>query len=147
MITELAIIFASVSQTYKLPDDLLSAVCWHESSHKVETFVKHDGKKKGNKKSTPSYGICQLKLATARAMGYTGKAANLMDPSTNIDIAGKYLAFQIDRYHKDYAKAVTAYNQGTTYGTGGSPYLAFIFNAWVNKPWEKINREYATQHE
>ena len=37
-------------------------------------------------------GLMQIKLATARGMGYTGDAAGLRDPNTNLTYAVKYLA-------------------------------------------------------
>ena len=37
-------------------------------------------------------GLMQIKLATARAMGYTGSAAGLLDPETNLTYGVKYLA-------------------------------------------------------
>jgi soluble lytic murein transglycosylase-like protein len=37
-------------------------------------------------------GMMQIKLATARGMGYTGTAQGLLDPDTNLTYAVKYLA-------------------------------------------------------
>ena len=37
-------------------------------------------------------GMMQIKLATARGMGYTGSAAGLLDPETNLTYAVRYLA-------------------------------------------------------
>src|SRR5258706_10358739 len=37
-------------------------------------------------------GLMQIKLATARGLGYTGDAAGLRDPNTNLTYAVKYLA-------------------------------------------------------
>ena len=39
-----------------------------------------------------NYGLMQIKLATARAMGYRGSAAGLLEPDTNMTYAVKYLA-------------------------------------------------------
>ncbi|MBX6327499.1 MAG: lytic transglycosylase domain-containing protein [Pseudolabrys sp.] len=39
-----------------------------------------------------NYGLMQIKLATARAMGYRGSAAGLLDADTNMTYAVKYLA-------------------------------------------------------
>ena len=131
--------------------DLLPAVCWHESKHDASAYRKKDGNK-GDPKPTPSIGVSQLKLATARQMGFKGTAKELMKPDITIEIAGAYLAWQIKRYTNrrtavpDYSKAVTAYNQGTTYGSGGSTYLAFVFNAWVIKPWVENDRGFASVH-
>src|SRR5262249_50691673 len=37
-------------------------------------------------------GLTQIKLATARGLGYTGDAAGLRDPNTNLTYGVKYLA-------------------------------------------------------
>ena len=42
--------------------------------------------------SAGNYGLMQIKLGTARAMGYRGDAAGLLDPNTNMTYAVKYLA-------------------------------------------------------
>ncbi len=42
--------------------------------------------------SAGNYGLMQIKLATARSMGYTGNAAGLLDADTNMTYAVKYLA-------------------------------------------------------
>jgi len=42
--------------------------------------------------SRGNYGLMQIKLATARSMGYTGDAAGLLDADTNMTYAVKYLA-------------------------------------------------------
>jgi hypothetical protein len=42
--------------------------------------------------SKGNYGIMQIRLGTARAMGYTGNAAGLLDPEVNLRYAVKYLA-------------------------------------------------------
>lgn len=39
-----------------------------------------------------NYGLMQIRLGTARAMGYHGSAAGLLDPDTNMTYAVKYLA-------------------------------------------------------
>jgi soluble lytic murein transglycosylase-like protein len=38
------------------------------------------------------YGLMQISHATAQSMGYTGSAAGLLDPETNLKYATKYLA-------------------------------------------------------
>jgi soluble lytic murein transglycosylase-like protein len=42
--------------------------------------------------SRGNYGLMQIKLGTARALGYRGGAAGLLDPATNMEYAVKYLA-------------------------------------------------------
>lgn len=83
---------------------LLSSLCFVESNHKINAYVHQDG-------GSPSYGICQVKESTARALGFTGRAEALMDPSVNALYAAKYLKRQHRRY-KSWPKAVSAYNCG-----------------------------------
>src|SRR4051794_919928 len=40
--------------------------------------------------SKGNYGIMQIRLGTARGLGYTGSAAGLLDPNTNMTYAMKY---------------------------------------------------------
>jgi soluble lytic murein transglycosylase-like protein len=56
-------------------------------------------------------GLMQIKLGTAREMGYTGTAAGLLDPETNLTYAVRYLAGayrvaggQADRAVANYAR-------------------------------------------
>lgn len=123
----LASVFLLASMNNGLPAHLLDAVCGVESNHSTSpTLIRYnDGK-------GASYGICQIKVTTARQVGFRGRPRDLMDPKVNIEYAARYLAFQLKRYGNDYAKSVTAYNQGTTYSHGGSRYLAKVFNKWVS---------------
>jgi len=63
-----------------LPEDLLRRVIKRESGGNPRLVSK------GN------YGLMQIKLATARSMGYRGDAAGLLDADTNMTYAAKYLA-------------------------------------------------------
>ena len=42
--------------------------------------------------SKGNYGMMQIRLGTARSMGYTGTASGLLDPEVNMTYAVKYLA-------------------------------------------------------
>jgi soluble lytic murein transglycosylase-like protein len=57
-------------------------------------------------------GLMQIKLATARSMGYTGDAAGLRDPNTNLTYAVKYLAGAYRAAHGDHSRAVSYYASG-----------------------------------
>jgi soluble lytic murein transglycosylase-like protein len=60
-------------------------------------------------------GLMQIKLATARGLGYTGDAAGLRDPSTNLTYAVKYLAGAYRAAHGDHARALHYYASGYYY--------------------------------
>lgn len=104
--TLLVLAFAAVTQSYGLPPGLLSAVCFHESSHQLKALHPDDGQE-------DSVGICQIHLSTARQFGYLGDQRGLFDRELNILYAAKYLRHQLDRYRGDVTKAVAAYNSGT----------------------------------
>jgi soluble lytic murein transglycosylase-like protein len=60
-------------------------------------------------------GLMQIKLATARGVGYTGDAAGLRDPNTNLTYAVKYLAGAYRAANGDHAKAIRYYAGGYYY--------------------------------
>jgi soluble lytic murein transglycosylase-like protein len=63
-----------------LPEDLVRRVIKRESGGNPRVV------------SAGNYGLMQIKLQTARSMGYTGNAAGLLDANTNMTYAVKYLA-------------------------------------------------------
>ncbi len=60
-------------------------------------------------------GLMQIKLATARGLGYTGDAAGLRDPDTNLSYGVKYLAGAYRAAGGDHARAVSYYAAGYYY--------------------------------
>ena len=83
-----------------------------------------------------NYGLMQIRLGTARAMGYTGSASGLLDPQTNMTYALRYLAGAyraaggnenraIALYARGYygqakAQSFSPYASGATAAVGGS---------------------------
>src|SRR6185437_1466504 len=63
-----------------VPESLVHRVIVRESRYRPHVISK------GN------YGMMQIKLATARGLGYTGTAQGLLDANTNLTYAVKYLA-------------------------------------------------------
>ena len=57
-------------------------------------------------------GLMQIKLATARGLGYTGTAEGLRDPNTNLTYAVKYLAGAYRAANGDHRRAVAYYASG-----------------------------------
>ena len=57
-------------------------------------------------------GLMQIKLPTARGLGYTGDAAGLRDPDTNITYGVKYLAGAWRAAGNDHARAMHLYASG-----------------------------------
>ena len=60
-------------------------------------------------------GLMQIKLATARGLGYTGDAAGLRDPDTNLAWGIKYLAGAYRAANGDHSRAVRYYASGYYY--------------------------------
>ena len=100
-----ATIILAAAKKIGMSGSLLLAICTHESGLK-NVLVPHDG-------GSPSYGICQIKYETAKMVGFTGKAKELMDPKINAQWAAAYLKFQKSRYNGDWMKSTAAYNSGT----------------------------------
>lgn len=103
----LGLLFLAVSNQLQLPNGLLKAICWVESAHKVGAINQTD-------KGGPSLGLCQVKLETARELGFRGTAYQLQhDPIVNAFMAGRYLRKQMDRYDGNAIKAIASYNAGS----------------------------------
>src|SRR5262245_5279437 len=62
-----------------------------------------------------NYGLIQIKLATARRMGYTGTAAGLLDADTNMTYAVKYLSGAYRVANGNATRAVHYYAAGYYY--------------------------------
>jgi len=60
-------------------------------------------------------GLMQIKLPTARSLGYTGDAAGLRDPNTNLTYAVKYLAGAYRAANGDHKRAMAYYASGYYY--------------------------------
>src|SRR4030088_113447 len=60
-------------------------------------------------------GLMQIKLATARGLGYTGDAEGLRDPNTNLTYGVKYLAGAYRVAKGDHDRAVHYYASGYYY--------------------------------
>ncbi len=77
--------------------------------------------------SRGNYGLMQIRLGTARAMGFTGSAAELLDPQVNMTYAVRYLAGAYRAAGGNENRAVALYASGYYYqakAQGFSPYAA-----------------------
>lgn len=112
-----------MSSQYSLPPGLLASLCFVESRHNVSVIHYNDG-------DANSYGVCQIKLATARELGFRGTPEQLMQPNYNIKYAAKFLHRQILRYHGNVSKAVIAYNRGHAGDLTTTTYQMKVFKQW-----------------
>jgi soluble lytic murein transglycosylase-like protein len=60
-------------------------------------------------------GLMQIKVATARGLGYTGTARGLLDPETNLTYAVRYLAGAYRVAGGNHDRAVMHYARGYYY--------------------------------
>jgi soluble lytic murein transglycosylase-like protein len=58
----------------------------------VRRIIRRESRGNARAVSKGNYGLMQIRLGTARAMGYRGSAAGLLDADTNMTYAVKYLA-------------------------------------------------------
>jgi soluble lytic murein transglycosylase-like protein len=86
-----------------VPEDLVRRVIKRESGGNPRAV------------SAGNYGLMQIKLATARSMGYTGNAAGLLDANTNMTYAVKYLAGAYRVARGNASQAVHYYAAGYYY--------------------------------
>ena len=65
--------------------------------------------------SRGNYGLMQIRLQTARGMGYNGSADGLLDPNTNLTYAVKYLAGALRAAGGNHDRAIHYYTTGYYY--------------------------------
>src|SRR5262245_58098994 len=101
------------AQVNGLPPSLVHRVIMRESRYNPRAI------------SRGNYGLMQIRLGTARAMGYGGSAAGLLDPNTNMTYAVRYLAGAYRAAGGNPNRAVAYYAGGYYYQAkrmGYSPY-------------------------
>ena len=81
----------------------------------VRRIIKRESGGNPHVVSRGNYGLMQIKLPTARALGYSGGAAGLLDPETNMTYAVKYLAGACRVAHGNSNLAVHYYAAGYYY--------------------------------
>jgi len=78
----------------------------------VEHVIKRESGGNARAVHAGNYGLMQIRLGTARAMGYTGSAEGLLDPQTNMTYAVRYLAGAYRAAGGDENRAVALYARG-----------------------------------
>jgi soluble lytic murein transglycosylase-like protein len=94
-------LIASHAQANLVPEDLVHRVIIRESKYQAALLG-----------SGGAIGLMQIKLATARGLGYTGTAEGLRDPATNLMYGIKYLAGAFRAANGDHDRAVHYYAAG-----------------------------------
>jgi len=91
----------------------------------VERVIKRESGGNPRAVSRGNYGLMQIRLGTARAMGFSGSAAELLDPQINMTYAVRYLAGAYRAAGGNENRAVALYASGYYYqakAQGFSPY-------------------------
>lgn len=129
----LLLLFTLNTDTLNLPKGLINSICFIESSYNVAAIHHDDG-------GSDSLGICQIKLSTAKWMGYKGTATDLMNPVLNIHYAAKYLKYLSTRYNNDYTKVIIAYNRGNAKSLTRTKYSDKVKKYWSKNFREETNK-------
>lgn len=103
---DIATIILSAAKSIGVSGVLLLGICRHESGGFKHNYVLMDH-------GTPSYGVCQIKWATASMFGFKGDPKKLINPKVNARYAAKYLKYQQNRYGDDWLKMTASYNAGS----------------------------------
>jgi len=93
----------------------------------IERVIKRESGGNPRAVHAGNYGLMQIRLGTARAMGYTGSAAGLLDAQTNMTYAVRYLAGAYRAAGGDENRAVALYARGyyaQAKARGFSPYAS-----------------------
>jgi soluble lytic murein transglycosylase-like protein len=108
-------IIAAQAQADGVPVSLVHRVIMRESRYNARAV------------NGGNYGLMQIRLGTARAMGYRGSAEGLLDPATNLTYAVQYLAGAYRAAGGNESRATALYARGY-YGEakrrGFSPYAS-----------------------
>jgi soluble lytic murein transglycosylase-like protein len=102
--TQYDALVAAHAKANNVPEALVHRVIVHESRYQPQ-LVGRGG----------TIGLMQIKLATARGLGYTGTAEGLRDPDTNLTYAVKYLAGAYRAANGDHRRAMVYYASGYYY--------------------------------
>jgi len=94
-----------------------SMIAQHASTNGVPTSLIHrvimrESRYNPRAVSAGNYGLMQIRLGTARAMGYSGSAAGLLDAETNMTYAVRYLAGAYRAAGGNESRAIALYARG-----------------------------------
>jgi soluble lytic murein transglycosylase-like protein len=94
-------LIAKHAQANGIPEALVHRVIQRESGYDARAIGKGG-----------TFGLMQIKHATARGMGYTGETSGLLDPDTNLTFAVRYLAGAYRAADGDADQAVSYFSRG-----------------------------------
>ncbi len=95
----------AAAERHTVTPALIMAVIHEESGGNPDAFPENPAR------DGASFGLMQLLLTTARALGFGGPARMLFDPATSIELGSQYLATLLMSYGSEWL-ALVAYNGG-----------------------------------
>lgn len=125
------------SSTFKVDVALMYAICGVESSCRSKAFNPNDGtiKEKKQGMTARSYGMFQIRLSTARSLGFNKNPKELFKADVNAYYAAKLLRHLYNKYD-DTVKVVSAYNAGK-YVTFNEKYVNNVLRNYVRYKIDK----------
>lgn len=99
-------IISAAAKAAKVSAVLLYAICSHESNGFMYDYTMYDN-------GSPSFSVCQVKLETAKMLGFKGNPMELRNPHVGIKYAALYLKYQQDRYGEDWVRLAASFNAGS----------------------------------
>jgi soluble lytic murein transglycosylase-like protein len=94
------LMIALLASANGVPPSLVHRVIMRESGYNAHAV------------NSGNYGLMQIRLGTARALGYSGPAEGLLDPQTNITYAVRYLAGAYRAAGGNEDRAIALYASG-----------------------------------
>ena len=94
-----------------------------KNSRLVLAIAKVESSKNGQARNGIHYGLMQLKIGTARMLGFRDSPKALLNWETNLRYGVKYLDSKVDVYHGSIPSAVAAYNAGAAYVKRGTKHF------------------------
>ncbi|WP_051335323.1 lytic transglycosylase domain-containing protein [Methylocapsa acidiphila] len=96
-------LIARQAEIHGVPESFVHRIVKRESRYNPRVVHQH------------CFGLMQIKIATAREMGYKGEAKGLLDPKINLTYAVPYLANAYRLADGDEDRAVTLFSAGYYY--------------------------------
>lgn len=116
-------IISSQAAANGVPEELVHRVIVRESKYQPH-LIGRGG----------AIGLMQIKLATARGVGYTGSAEGLRDPETNLTYGIRYLAGAYRTANGNHTRAVSYYAGGYYYAAKRQRRMPLVLHATDLQP-------------
>lgn len=134
------------ARAFELSPAMLYSLCMVESRCKAKAINKYDStlpkvldralaSTPPKRTYSPSYGLFQIKYATAKSVGYRGTRSGLLDPEINAFYAAKLFKQNLVKY-RQHTKAISAHNAGK-YISGNTQYVNKVLNYYSHYALDK----------